>query len=359
MMDRWHNHNNFLEDSGRMRTATSHNKRQYLENYNTYIAPRLHTLEGNFQIWANILAALHLPGTNGTQHADINLNLNPQHPEYDTTYRITDTQVSVLAAGCVWHYLEPVNNPAARAILLFRGTATHPAEYRDRKGRLNVEPAGAWADGNFKSVASFSYRVIKDRVFNWMNEQTAKGRDITAVGYSLGGCLAMRALKHYAEEKRPRWENSELYAFSAPGLDTTAAEEFTKLFEGRYTQLHTYWHVDDLVPVTGHYPITTPKAYSRIGPYGVILSRIGVLHTHLLLYISVQEGWDVALAYPTAETPHEPNAPNIKRKVIGFMRRLPWGFFGTSLLSPIGGAIVLLRKYFTRRNVDDWCGHAH
>ncbi|KAL7907913.1 hypothetical protein GGI35DRAFT_455103 [Trichoderma velutinum] len=36
-----------------------------------------------------------------------------------------------------------------------------------------------------------------------MNEETANGRDITVVGYSLGGCLAMRTLKHYAEENNP------------------------------------------------------------------------------------------------------------------------------------------------------------
>lgn len=75
-MDRWNNHNTFLEDSGKIRTATSHNKRQYLENYNAYIAPRLHTLEANFQVWANILAAMHLPGTN----ADISLYLNRNTP---------------------------------------------------------------------------------------------------------------------------------------------------------------------------------------------------------------------------------------------------------------------------------------
>ncbi|KAK4082206.1 uncharacterized protein Triagg1_2018 [Trichoderma aggressivum f. europaeum] len=304
MMDRWNNHSNFFNDSGQIRTAASHNKRQYLENYN-----------------ASDLSSR----ANGTQHADINLNLNPQHPGYDTTYRITDTQVSVLAAGCVWHYLEPVNDPAARAILVFRGTATHPAEYRDRKGRLNVEPVGAWAGGNFnfKSVASFSYRVIKYRVFTWMNEQAAEDRDITAAGYSLGGCLAMRVLQLYTKEKRPRWEKSELYAFTAPDLTTTASAEFTNLFQGRYTQLHTYWHVDDLVPVTGHYPTTTPRAYSSIILDGVVFLRIGALHTHLLLFISVQQGWDVALAYPVAETPLKPNALNMKRKIIGFMRRFP------------------------------------
>lgn len=159
-------------------------------------------------------------------------------------------------------------------------------------------------------------------------------KESTAVGHSLGGCVAMRALKHYAEEKRPRWENSALYAFSAPGLDTTAAAEFTELFRGHYIQLHTHWHVDDLVPVTGHYPTTTPRAYSRLGLEGALLPGIGGLHTHLLLFISVQEGWNVALTYPVAETPHE---PNVKHKIIGFVGRLPWGFFGTSLLSPIGG----------------------
>ncbi|UKZ83760.1 hypothetical protein TrVFT333_011571 [Trichoderma virens FT-333] len=298
----WNDHDEFLQESSSIRTATSDRKRQYLDDYNDHIATRLKTPEGNFQIWAHILAAIHLPGTDGDRHADIKLNINPQpleddDTEYDDTYRITDTRVSVFMAGCVWHYLEPVNKLNARAILLFRGTASRPAQYRDRDGRLNTEPVGYWADGNLIGVASFSYGRIKEGVYQWMKQQTAVGRDITLVGYSLGGCLAMRALEYYATNEQPRWENCKLYAFSAPGLDSITARALTERFNGRYDQLHAYWHVSDPIPVTGYYPRTTTKAYSRFDPDGVGNPGEGGLWNwfklgpHQLLYISIPEGW--------------------------------------------------------------------
>ncbi|KNG81517.1 hypothetical protein ANOM_010538 [Aspergillus nomiae NRRL 13137] len=144
------NYQLFLEDSSTIRSASPVEKQYFFASYSTHIAPNLRSLEANFWIWTNVLAAIHPPpGT--TVHLHV---IEAHRGDYDTEYLFVDTCIRLVGAGLVWHYLEPVHEDRNyRAILLFRGTSLNPATYRTSNGSLDREPMGAWADGNLFGVA--------------------------------------------------------------------------------------------------------------------------------------------------------------------------------------------------------------
>jgi hypothetical protein len=353
------NYRDFLQDSKSAARDNLQRKREYLTQYNTHIAPRLKTPEANFQVWANLLAAIHFPGPDDSptaQHSDISLNIaTVDNGNYDTTYRLIDTHISTAVGGCVFHYLEPVNDANSRAILLFRGTSRNPATYRARDGRLNTEPVGAWTDGNLLSVSSWSFSSIKTEVSRWMEQQASRGRTITFVGAGLGGALAMRALKHHAKSQQSGWRDSELYIFNSPGLRGRSARSLSVFFAGKHEQLHAYWHVDDVVPVTGHYPKLLGTEYSRFSAGNPTMAYLGPWEVHDLLFVSLPEGWGETCAYETRSVGSEPNASPFSRKLVGFFKRAPYGLLGTVLVSPFKG--IGSRGSLREGNAREWCRH--
>lgn len=221
----------FIKDSSTVRSAGPTQRRDFFESYNTRVAREFKTLEANFWVWANLLAAIHPPP--GTR---VRLHVTEEHQEdYDTEYQFVTSRIRLVGAGLVWHYLEPVHKSEMnyRAILLFRGTSLNPATYRTRKGLLNREPMGAWADGNLFGVGRMSFPLIHQEIAAWLDTQSnTYGRNITFIGSSLGGALSMRLLKHHLKHKNRGCEQSELYVYSSPGLEQKYARELTNQSHG-------------------------------------------------------------------------------------------------------------------------------
>jgi len=347
----WNDYSQFLEDSGKIRRACVEDKEAYFRRYNETVARRFTTLEANFHIWANCLSAIHPP-----QGTVVHLHVDQRYRyDYATHYRFEHTGVHVWAAGCVWHYLEPHNdpNPNARAILLFRGTAIKPATYRSQRGWLHTEPIGAYADGNISGVARQSYNRIRSKVSDWMRQKSDQRRPITFVGSSLGGSLAMRSLEVHRMNGHHQWQQSELYIFSSPGLETEIANNLETHFSRN--QLHAFWHVDDWVAITGHYPQTRGREYSA-HPHR---RKLGIIERHTLPFVSLEEGWQRILAYSAESGTGRPSVTVDGQVFRSFFRQGPYGIFTATPVWVGMGLWSHGRTLFSVQDPAEWCRHGH
>jgi pimeloyl-ACP methyl ester carboxylesterase len=377
----WANYQTFLDASTNIRRASVTEKEAFFHRYNNEVAPRLATLEANFELWAYCLAPAHPP-----PNTVVNLHVDAaRQGDYATQYRFEATQIRVPAAGCVWHCLVPVENPGGhpgavirnRVILLFRGTAQTPATWRSHRGSLHTEPIGAYADGNVFGVSKYSFYLIRSSIDAWLAIQSQQRRHVTFVGYSLGGSLAMRSLLHHATRNPPtfEWQQSELYMYAAPGLERSASQALTTLFDGDplYRQLHAFWHDRDWVPVTGNYPRTWGFEYSSIDrpptpadPTQALAVRrelhsLSVQQRHSLPFVALEEGWNVILAYRHESIGGEPVSGGLKHAFTDFTRQIPYGGVGATFVWVGMGtwtvAKVVLSQLRLRPN--DWCQHTH
>jgi hypothetical protein len=408
------------------------NRKAYIDHYNKTVAIHLSTLEANFHIWANLLSAIHPP-----QGTIVDLRVLDRQKDfaedYAERYKFVQTCVRVPGVGCVWHYLEPVGKEsvegeiikdralgkgtlknenrtsssaemksvkkrgidddyiepadrgstnhkfvndqgkAKRAIILFRGTAIHPATYRPKRRWLHTEPMGVWADGNLLSVASTSFFWIKSDIGEWMKVQSDIGRDITFVGASLGGTLAMRSLKHHiiaqCAEKKESWKRSALYIYSAPGLSRGAANFLKEKFyeNDRWLQLHAFWHVDDWVATTGHYPRTNGREYSQqrcslSRPVSSRATKIPPDHLskrerHTLPFVALEEVWHAWLAYSIDSVVGEPKLKYLSHKFRSLLRQTALGMAAAPFISIGKGIQGQVRKLGALLKKEDVCGH--
>ncbi|GMF71817.1 unnamed protein product [Aspergillus oryzae] len=359
------NYQLFLDDSSTIRSASPNEKNNFFASYNTRVAVNFQTLEANFWIWTNILAAIHPPP--GTR---VHLHVREEHQgDYDTEYQFADTRIRLVGAGLVWHYLEPVHDDRDyRAILLFRGTSLNPATYRTQNGLLDREPMGAWADGNLFGVARMSFPLIHDEIATWLDTQSnVHRRNITFIGSSLGGALSMRSLKCHLKHQNPGCNQSELYVYSSPGLERKHARELTRLRGENFRQMHAYWHARDAIALTGYYPRVVGQEFSQSRPHASAASRtvpkkLSFLKKHLLPFLSIQEGWGVILAYSRNTVDEGPTVSEFYRYSSKVIRQFPLGFPCCWLITGGMGLLTQSRKALSRifdRKVEDFCGHHH
>lgn len=362
----WRRYRAFLKDSNRVRWGTRVQKVNYFTRYNQEVVPRFSTLEANFQIWAHCLSAVHPP-----DHQLVDLNVaGGNQRDYSTQYRFNGTCIKVPAAGCVWHYLLPENNPRGRAILLFRGTAPHPATYRSRRGSLHTEPIGAYADGNIIGVSRLSFERIRPHIAQWLATQSQERRHVTFVGFSLGGALAMRSLLHYATRTPGafEWEQSELYIFNSPGLENSAAAELTLRFPP--AQLRAIWHVDDYVSKTGYYPRTMGTEYSRSHRVSLFdpaqtaatyprLTHLSVIKRHNLPLLAIEEVWHETIAYAAESVDGAPIVSRHARAITDNIRQSLYGVIGASAIWVVMGGYTLGKTAFSQLRLmpEDFCQH--
>jgi len=133
--------------------------------------------------------------------------------------------------NCVVRYLEPVNAPQARSIILFRATSDNPALFINQNGAQEEEPKRYRADTNGVPVASEAYLWIKSDIAKALKSTTRAKRHITLIGHSISGALAMRTLKHYCEHnKASMWKNARLYIFSSVGVSPWCAARLDSFF---------------------------------------------------------------------------------------------------------------------------------
>lgn len=365
----WGHYRAFLDDSTGVRQGTVLQKVDYFERYNTKVVPHFSTLEANFQIWAHCLSAVHPPN-----HQLVHLNVAAGHQrDYNTRYRFEGTCIKTPAAGCVWHYLLPENEHGGRAILLFRGTAPHPASYHNERGSLHTEPIGTYADGNLISVSRFSFERIRPQIAQWLQTRSQARRHITFVGFSLGGSLAMRSLLHYATQTPNAFEleQCELYIFNSPGLEESAATELTVRFQP--AQLRAIWHVDDYVSKPGFYPRTIGKEYSRsrrvlpldqaqTAATSPKLKYLSILDRHTLPLLAIEEVWHERLAYVAESVSGAPIVSSYRRAIIDtFIRQALFGFAISTPIWMVMGSYTLAKTAFSqlRLKPQDFCLHHH
>jgi hypothetical protein len=284
----------FLDDSVTIRGSTDDQKTAFFDRYNSDVAPLLKTVGAAFNTWANLLAAVHPP--TGTR---VVLKLEAA-TDYAEVYQFAETVVSY-AADTVFHLLVPSGDSAlnARAILLFRGTALIPASFDDGEC---TEPQGFWADTNVGSVGSVSFWIIQHKVQELLRHQAAQERAVTFVGQSLGGNLALRALNQNFKDNNPLWHLSEVYIYSSVGVDIFSANHIHRAFEDRRAQLHAYWHKDDWITKTGHFPVMMGHEWSEqseVDPDAPPKPYHDLTQCHTLPFASIEVGWGQSLCYTT------------------------------------------------------------
>ena len=320
---RWEtNWEHFIQDSVNVRQASEVNKTAYFEIYNQVIAPILITRGSAFNIWANFLSATHPP--DGTE-IDLHL-IGAERGEYDQRYRFESTVVAN-AADIVYHTLVPVRRLEAPAILLFRGTAGTRATYHDAQNHLHTEPRGFWADTNLGGVSAVAFRYIREDIRRWLQDQGRHQRRVTFIGSSLGGALSMRSVNRHAIDNNWGWQQSEMFIFSSAGIDRGTKRSLKARFtpDQLRTQFYHYWHCEDIVPLTGHFPRMSGKEFCQTRPGSRTLGALSRKARHTRPFISLEEGWHVTSAYMEDSVLGKPRCTKLSQVGRSFTRQMLLG----------------------------------
>jgi pimeloyl-ACP methyl ester carboxylesterase len=237
------------------------------------------------------------------------INLHVTGSSYAPTYTFHAAFVSD-AAQVVAHLLVPQGK--GRLIILFRGTTFCPATYKTTSG-MRLEPTGFAPDTDPIGVGFLSYGHIAKNLEFWITEFGAR-RNITFIGHSLGGALALRAL--LACRDKNIGGHSRAYIFSSVGVDFYTAHCFKYIYPATKSQksLVAVWHRDDIVAKTGHFPsMNGTEIYCGLDDSFPWLSPSD---KHGLPFVALSESWSMAVCMTPREKPAHHVISNLARGVV-------------------------------------------